>query len=176
MIKTEQDIKEDQLKALRRKLKEVLGFRFRTHDFDLQDIIGALKKEKIETDSFSILIATNTFCTAYVTEYKHYKKLNPLVWFLFFGMEDQPIFTINFFYKKFFPEVRILQPDKATKINIQYDQQYTEYADYGTTTNHTNNNRRLIKDHPSNKNRNSKKQIISLPFSRGLPLKDINIF
>lgn len=130
MIKTEQDIKEDQLKALSKKLKEVLGFRFRGHAYQLKDLLEALEKEGIRTDFFSILIATDTYCTANITKYKDYAKMNPIVWFLFFGMEDQPTFTINFFYKTFFPEVRILQPDKATKINIQYDREYREYTEY----------------------------------------------
>lgn len=146
MIQTEQDIKRAQLKALSKKLKEVLGFRFRSHSFDFQDIIEALKKERIETDSFSILIATDTFCTANVTKYKNYKKLNPLVWFLFFGMEDQPTFTINFFYQIFFPEVRVLQPDKRTKLTIRYDGEYTEYTEspvvnYGTNCLHNTSRR-----------------------------------
>jgi hypothetical protein len=149
MIRTPKDIKRAQLKALKKKLKEVLGFRFRSHDFDFQDIIEALKKERIETDSFSVLIATDTFCTANVTQYKHYKNLNPLVWFLFFGMEDQPTFTINFFYKIFFPEVRILQPEKTIKLTIRHDREYTKYTEspivnYGTDCLHSTGRRGRI--------------------------------
>jgi len=137
MIKTEQDIKEDQVKALSKKLKEILGFRFRNHAYQLKDLLEALEKEGIRTDFFSILIATDTYCTANITKYKDYKKINPLVWFLFFGMEDQPTFTIDFFYKIFFPEVRILQSEKAIKLTIRYDGEYTAYkknpiVDYGT--------------------------------------------
>ena len=129
MIQTEKEIKIAQINALSKRLKELLGHRLRNHSFDFKDIIEAIKRQKIETDSFSVLIATDTYCTAYATQYKHYKKLNPLVWFLYFEMEDQPIFTINFFYKIFFPEVRILQPEKGTKINIQYDREYTAYTE-----------------------------------------------
>jgi hypothetical protein len=143
MIQTEQDIKRGQVKALSKKLKQTLGFRLRKHSFELKDVLEALTKKGIRTDSFSILIATDTYCTANVTQYKNYKKINPIVWFLFFGMEDQPTFTINFFYKIFFPEVRILQPEKTTKLTIRYDGEYTEYTespivDYGTDCLHSN--------------------------------------
>jgi hypothetical protein len=121
MIKTAKDIKIEQLRALSKRLKEILGFRLRAQSFELKDLLEAMKKEKIQTDSFSVLIANDTYCTANITQYKNYKNLNPLVWFLFFGMEDQPTFTIDFFYKVFFQDSRILQPEKTTKININYE-------------------------------------------------------
>lgn len=120
MIQTEKEIKQAQIKALSKKLKEVLGFRFRGHSFELKDIIEAMKKENISVDSFSILIATDIHCAANITKYLNYKKLNPLVWFLFFGLEDQPAFTINFLYQLFFQETRILQAEKGVKLNIKY--------------------------------------------------------
>ena len=121
MIQTEKEIKQAQIKALSKKLKEVLGFRFRGHSFELKDIIEAMKKENISVDSFSILIATDIHCAANITKYLNYKKLNPLVWFLFFGLEDQPTFTINFLYQLFFQETRILQAEKGIKLNIRYE-------------------------------------------------------
>jgi hypothetical protein len=146
MLKTEQEIKEDQLKALTKRLKEILGFRYRGHSFELKDIMEALTKEKIQVDPFSILIATNSYCTDNITKRKTYSKINPLVWFIFFGMEDQPIFTIDFLYKLFFPETRMLQPDKTTKLNIRYEREYPKnpIVNYRVDCLHSNDRRGRI--------------------------------
>lgn len=143
MIQTEQEIKAAQLKKLRTRLKELLGFRQRRHEFVLHDLLEALKKEDIPIDSFSIFIATDTHCVANITKYQNYKKLNPLVWFLHFGMEDQPSYTIDFFYRLFFQETRILQASKTTKLTIRYESsnQKNTITNYGGNSIHGSNRR-----------------------------------
>lgn len=137
MIITPEEIKKEQLKALVKLFRETVGFRLHSKSYQLSDVLEAMKKRNIETSFFSLLISFDRHCVANITKYQNYKISNPLVWFFHFDLEDQPTYTIDFFYQIFFPEVRILQPEKAIKLTIRYDGEHTEYkenpiVDYGT--------------------------------------------
>lgn len=126
MRPTEQEIKLAQLKALERRLREILGFRLHRQSYVLKDLLEAFQKVNIRTDAFSILIAFDTHCAANITKYKNHKIRNPLVWFFYFGLEDQPPFTIDYFYQLFFPEERILQAKNTINLCINYERENTK--------------------------------------------------
>lgn len=122
MINTPKEIKEAQLRALVKRFKTVLGFRLSSQSYQLHEVMEVMKKVKIKTDAFSLLIAFDTHCTANVTKYQNYKIRNPLVWFFYFGLEDQPTDTIDFLYRLFFQDNRFLQPTKGIELTIDYEQ------------------------------------------------------
>lgn len=126
MRPTEQEIKLAQLKALNKQLREVLGFRLQRQSYKLKDLLEALQKANIKTDAFSILIAFDTHCAANITKYKNHKIRNPLVWFFYFGLEDQPSYTIDYFYQLFFQEKRILQAKNTINLSINYERENTK--------------------------------------------------
>jgi hypothetical protein len=146
MIQTEQEIKSAQLKALIKKLREVLGFRLHRQAYELKDLLEALQKLNIKTDSFSILIAFDTHCVANITKYKNYKLSNPLVWFFYFGLEEQPSFTIDYFYQLFFQEKRILQVKNTINLSINYERENTQNKSlgYGTNSIHSREERKQL--------------------------------
>jgi hypothetical protein len=126
MRQTEQEIKAAQLKALTKVLRQILGFRLHSQSYQLKDLLEALQKEGVKTDAFSILIVFDTHCTANITKYQNHKIRNPLVWFFYFDLEDQPSFTIDHFYQLFFQEKRILQSENTTNLSVNYERENTQ--------------------------------------------------
>lgn len=146
MIQTEQEIKAAQLKELIKVLRQILGFRPRRQPYQLKDLLEALQKEGIKTDAFNILIAFDTHCVANITKYKNHKIRNPLVWFFYFGLEDQPSFTIDYFYQLFFQEKRILQAKNTVNLSINYDRENTQnqIIEHGTNSIHRREGRKQL--------------------------------
>lgn len=143
MIQTEQEIKAAQLKALNRRLREILGFRLQRQSYELKDLLEALQKVNVQTDAFSILIAFDRHCVANITKYKNHKIRNPLVWFFYFGLEDQPTYTIDYFYQLFFQEQRILQVKNTVNLSINYERENTKdkIIDYRSDSIHSRERR-----------------------------------
>lgn len=140
---TEEEIKQAQVKALHQRFRELLGFRLRSHSYQLEDVMAAMNKSKIRADLMHLLIAFDTNCTANITKYQTYKKINPLVWFFYFDLAEQPSKTVDYFYRLFFEDKRFLQAEKGSTLTIRYGQgnQENRIHEYRTNRLHNTNRR-----------------------------------
>ncbi|BDS13078.1 hypothetical protein AsAng_0038060 [Aureispira anguillae] len=144
MLKTEQEIKQGQLKALHQLFRTLLGFRLQSRSYQLNDVFEAMEKHQVKTDLMRLLIAFDTHSTANITKYQTYKKINPLVWFFYFDLSEQPSITIDYFYRIFFEDKRLLQAEKGSSLRIRYGQpnQENRINEYGANRLHDTNSRR----------------------------------
>lgn len=133
MILTEEEIKQGQLKALYSLFRELLGFRLRSRSYQLKDVMLAIEKKQLKPKYMELLIAFDRECSSNITSCKDYQRISPLVWFFYFDMEEQPSLTIDYIYRIFFEDKRLLQRKGSSTIRIQYESgdQKNRVGEYG---------------------------------------------